>query len=177
MKGLVFTELIEMIENQFGLEIADEIIQKAELPHQGAYTGVGTYPHSEMVLLVQNLSESTGIATAELYQVYGEYLFGRFRTIYGHFFNDNLTALDFLESIDKHIHKEVLKLYPDAELPEFKTIEKSDKKMIMVYKSERKMSDFALGLIRGCMKYFKETVKIERKQLSDIEVEFTILKV
>ena len=176
MKGLVFTELIDMIEDKFGLEIADAMIEKAALPHNGAYTGVGTYPHSEMVTLVNILSESTGISTSQLYQVYGEHLFTRFRALYGHFFDAKQNAFDFLDSIDQYIHKEVKKLYPDAQLPEFNTIEKSENRMIMVYKSERKMSDFAYGLIKGCMAYYDEKASIDMVQLNDIEVKFLIEK-
>ncbi|MFK8039680.1 MAG: heme NO-binding domain-containing protein [Crocinitomicaceae bacterium] len=177
MKGLVFTELIEMIEDQFGLKVADDMIQKANVPNKGAYTGVGTYPHSEMVSLVNALSESTGIETSKLYQVYGEHLFGRFRALYGHFFSDKMTAFDFLESVDHYIHKEVKKLYPDAELPEFNTIEKTTERLITIYKSERKMSDFAYGLIKGCMIYYKENVEIEMDPISETEMKFTIVKV
>lgn len=177
MKGLVFTELIEMIEDQFGLKVADEMIQKANVPNNGAYAGVGTYPHSEMVSLVNALSESTGIEVSQLYRVYGEHLFGRFRALYGHFFSDKITAFDFLESVDQYIHKEVIKLYPDAQLPEFKTLEKTEEKLVTIYKSERKMSDFAYGLIKGCMAYYKENVEINMAPISETEMKFTILKV
>ncbi len=176
MKGLVFTELIDLIEDKFGLKVADDVIQEANLPNKGAYTGVGTYPHSEMVSLVNALSKSTGIDVPALYQVYGEHLFTRFQVLYSQFFKSQLSAFDFLDSIDQHIHKEVLKLYPDAQLPEFTTVEKTDSKMVMIYRSERKMSDFAYGLIKGCMRYYNEAVDIKMTNLEADKVEFIITK-
>ena len=32
MKGIVFTEFLEMVEDQFGLETVDDIIEAADLP-------------------------------------------------------------------------------------------------------------------------------------------------
>ena len=60
MKGIVFAEFIELVEDKFGFEIADEIIEESNLPSGGSYTSVGTYDHREMLELVTHLSEKTG---------------------------------------------------------------------------------------------------------------------
>ena len=52
MKGVVFTEFVEMVEARFGLPMLDRIIEAAQLPSGGAYSAVGTYDHGEMVQLV-----------------------------------------------------------------------------------------------------------------------------
>ncbi len=52
MKGMVFTEFLEMVEDRFSPEIADRIITASDLRSGGAYTAVGTYEHSEMIQLV-----------------------------------------------------------------------------------------------------------------------------
>ena len=44
MKGLVFTEFIEMMENDFGFEVADRVIENSDTISKGVFTGVGTYP-------------------------------------------------------------------------------------------------------------------------------------
>ena len=43
MKGIVFTEFLEMVEEKYGLEMVDDIIENANLQSHGAYTSVGTY--------------------------------------------------------------------------------------------------------------------------------------
>ena len=88
MKGVVFTEFLEMVEDRFSPEMADRIIEGAELPSGGVYTAVGTYDHSEMIQLVSCLSEETGIASAELVRSFGMYLFGRFHTMFPKYFED-----------------------------------------------------------------------------------------
>ena len=45
MKGVIFTEFLEMVESHFSPEMADRIITAARLPSGGAYTAVGTYDH------------------------------------------------------------------------------------------------------------------------------------
>ena len=60
MKGIVFVEFIEMIENDFSIEMSDRLIEMSDLPSNGIYTSVGTYAPEEMITLVGNLSALTG---------------------------------------------------------------------------------------------------------------------
>ena len=71
-------------------------------------------------------------------------------------------AFDILSEIDNKIHVEVLKLYPEAELPNFSIEKHTTEEMIMIYTSIRKMSSFAEGLIQGCLSHFKENAIIEK---------------
>ena len=76
MKGIIFTEFLGLIEEKFGLNMVNTIIDQSELPSNGIYTAVGTYSFSEMLSLLTNLSQETGIATDDLLQVYAEHFFG-----------------------------------------------------------------------------------------------------
>src|SRR5688500_10275861 len=96
MKGVVFTEFIDMVENRFSLEMAERIISKCDLPSGGAYTAVGTYDHREMVALVAALSNETDTPVPTLLHVYGEHLFGRFVALFPQFFHESGKALEFL---------------------------------------------------------------------------------
>jgi len=46
MKGIVFTEFLELVENKFGLEMLDAIIEASNLESEGVYTRIGTYNFS-----------------------------------------------------------------------------------------------------------------------------------
>jgi Haem-NO-binding len=165
MKGMIFTQLLEMIEDQFSPELADRIIGACDLPSGGAYTAVGTYDHHEMGQLVTQLSQETGIAVPDLLRSFGKHLFGRFVATYPHFFVGIQSAFGFLESIERYIHVEVRKLYPNAELPSF-TCTSQPGQLTMVYRSPRAFADLAEGLIRGCTEHFGEHVEIQRDDLS-----------
>ena len=75
MKGIVFTEFIEMVEAEFGFKTAQTIIEKSNLESGGAYTSIGTYNHSEMIELVSNLAIETNSNVKDLLLEYGKYLF------------------------------------------------------------------------------------------------------
>ena len=166
MKGIVFSEFMEMVEGHFGYEMADQIVVPEQLPSGGVYTAVGAYDHKEMVTLVSNLSTHSGTPVPDLLYAFGKHLFERFTVGYPVFFERVSDAFDFLYGIEDHIHVEVKKLYPDAELPRFTVERPSKDHLIMVYHSSRGMADLALGLITGCIEYFKEDIQVEREDLN-----------
>jgi hypothetical protein len=178
MKGIVFTEFLEMVEEKFGYEVVDEIISKSELKSNGVYTSIGTYASKEMVSLVNHLHQKTQIDLNVLYEVFGEYLFNSLMRAYGHMFVDITDSFQMLKAVDQHIHVQVVKLYPDAELPKFEVDQLDDKTLKMIYSSERRMSDLAVGLIKGCLKHFNENAHISKRPLVDDGkiVEFIIVK-
>jgi hypothetical protein len=167
MKGVVFTEFLEMVESKFSADVADQILEESDLPSGGIYTTVGTYDHDEMVSLVEALGKHTGMSTPELLRAFGEYLFGRFEAGYPAFFESTNSALEFLSKVDDYIHVEVRKLYPDAELPSFDCHSPRSGCLEMTYKSTRPFATLAEGLIRGCIAHYGQAVDMEIEDLSD----------
>lgn len=176
MKGIVFTEFLEMVEQNYGYAMVDGIIDENELPSGGTYTSIGTYSHTEMISLLSSLSNKTNTQISTLLHAFGRYIFDTFLSSYPVFFEGIEHGFDFLESIDNHIHVEVKKLYPDATLPSFQTSH-TNGKMEMIYHSDKKMSDFALGLIEKSMEHFQHKVSIKKENIKDDGslVKFTIL--
>jgi len=166
MKGIVFSEFVEMVETRFGAEMADAIITGAQLQSGGSYTAVGTYDHHEMLALIGGLSGRTGMPPGELVRAFGAHLFGRFAELYPTFFDNVGSAFDFLARIENHVHMEVVKLYPDAELPTFDITRPDPATLQMVYKSGRPFADLALGLMQGCAAHYGEDIAIEEVDLS-----------
>ena len=107
---------------------------------------------------------------------FGRYLFDVFLKNYPHFFEQAGDLFSFLASIEDHIHVEVRKLYPEAELPGFESEIIDEKHMQLKYYSKRKMSEFALGLISASMKHFGEEghTKIVESKKDGAEVLFEI---
>ena len=165
MKGVVFTEFFRMVENTFGFEVADQIVTESKLESGGVYTAVGTYPATEMFALIGQLSKATGLNGAELQEAFGRYLFPRFAEGYPSLVEDSQGALDFLASIENYIHVEVLKLYPDAELPRFETKRIDETTLELIYHSKRRMSHFALGLIYACGEHFGTPLGVETETI------------
>jgi hypothetical protein len=167
MKGMVFTEFLEMVEDKFSPEMADRIIEQADLRSGGIYTSVGTYDHGEMIELVSCLSKETGISSPELLQSFGVYLFSRFHFMFPIYFEGVSSSFDFLQRIEEYIHVEVRKLYPDAELPSFACDTPEVGCLRLTYRSTRPFAVLAEGLIRGCIDHYGEAIDIETEDLSD----------
>jgi hypothetical protein len=167
MKGVVFTEFLEMVEDRFSAEMADRIIESSNLPSRGAYTSLGTYDPAEIVRLVSQLSAATGIAPPVLTHAFGKYLFSRFVALYPRVFDGIDSSYALLEKVEGTIHVEVRKLYPDAELPRFECNSSEPGRLTMIYSSPRGFADLAGGLIEGCIEHFGEKIDIQKEDLSD----------
>ena len=178
MKGIVFTEFLDLVENKFGLVVVDEIIQKSNLPSQGIYTAVGTYAFSEMLSLLKHLSEHTNLSIDNLLLVYSEHFFNVLVESYPELINTYKDPIEMLSSIENHIHIEVRKIYPDAELPTFEILEKKKDSLIMIYKSSRAMYYFGLGLMNKTFEHFNSSANIVMEKLKEdgTEVKFIINK-
>ena len=84
-----------MVEQKFGYKTVDSIIQKSELPNDGAYTSVGTYNFSEMGALVMNLNKETQIPVPDLLEVFGAYFFTFLASNYSHFLDRANSLFEF----------------------------------------------------------------------------------
>ena len=178
MKGIVFTEFLDLVEDKFGLEMVDKIIQNSNLESNGIYTSIGTYAFSEMLQLLQHLSTNTNISIDDLLLVYAEHFFAVLAQSYPELIESYKDPIEMLASIENHIHVEVVKIYPDAELPTFEVLEKTDNSLVMIYKSSRAMHHFGLGLMNKTFEHFNSTATIEMEKIKEdgTEVKFTIQK-
>lgn len=178
MKGIVFTEFLDLVEDKFGLEMVDTIISSSNLESEGAYTAVGTYSFSEMLQLLQHLSEQTGLSIDNLLLVYAEHFFEVIKISYPGLLNTYKDPIEMLSSIENHIHIEVRKIYPDAELPTFVVVEKTENSLILDYKSSRAMHHFGLGLMNKTFEHFNATATIQLNKIKadGTEVRFIITK-
>ncbi len=176
MKGVVFTEYLDMLENRYGFEFVEDLIDECNLASGGAYTSVGTYEDAEMVSLMVKTSEKTGEAIPDLQKAFGHSMLQSFAGKYGHWIEDCKSGFDLLTKVDNYIHIEVRKLYPDAGLPKFDHHFEDDKTLVMLYSSPRKLSSLAEGLIEGTMIAFGHGYKIDKKMVEadGSKVEFTI---
>ncbi|MGR5094508.1 heme NO-binding domain-containing protein [Vibrio maritimus] len=161
MKGIIFTEFMELVEEKFGLDVLDEVLEMSG--DEGVYTAVGSYDHKDLVKLIVNLSKKTNIDPATLQQVFGQTVF---KTLLNSIpenasIGSSVSTFQFIRHVEDYIHVEVKKLYSDAEPPKFHFISETETDMVMDYQSARCMSHVCLGLIEGCAEHFGESVKVK----------------
>ena len=176
MKGVVFTEFLELVETKFGIQMVDDIIKSSNLESGGAYTAVGTYKFGEMVSLLSELSKRTQLSIDDLLYVYAQHFFTVIQVSYPGFLKTFSDPIEMLSSIENHIHVEVRKIYPDAELPTFTVVKKTEDTLVMIYKSSRAMHAFGRGLMNKTFEHFntKATILVEKLKENGTEVKFSI---
>lgn len=177
MKGIIFSEFIELVENTFGLEVCQDMLDENE--DEGAYTSAGTYSHQDLVKLIVSLSKLTNISVEDLQKVYGKSVFTSLLGSMPELKISSKSTFDFITQVEEYIHIEVKKLYGDAKPPQFDLISNTEYEMVLDYISARCFSSVCFGLIEGCAEYFKENIEIEMKPIQEdgSHVRFTLKKV
>lgn len=173
MKGMMFTEFIEWVERTWSPDIGDDIIDACSLESDGAYTSVGTYDHREMLALFGALSTRVDEPANVLVKRFGQDAFAILAKSHPKTLVDVNSAFQLLSRLDDHIHPEVRKLYPDAEVPMFEA-EQGEDTLTLVYRSSRPFADLAEGLIQGCGAWFGETLVVERMEQQDGSTAFHV---
>ena len=171
MKGLVFTTFYEFCEANYGGDILDDVIQAADLPNDGAYTSVGTYSFSEMISLVTALSKISGKPLDATLEKFGVHCFSTWvKNWPSHF--DGKDLFDILASVDEFHEREVRKIYPDAELPSFRVVSRTEDRLVLGYRSCKPLADLAGGVIKGVAVHLNESVRLRHEPAQDAEDEY-----
>lgn len=161
MKGIIFTEFMDLVENKFGLQTLDELLDAAG--DDGVYTAVGSYDHKKLVQLIVQLSKETGIPAEDLQRVFGQSVFKNLHATLpkSSSLEHCKNTFQFVRLVEDYIHIEVKKLYSEANPPRFDFISESETIMEFDYRSARCMAHVCLGLLEGCASYFGESIAVD----------------
>ena len=170
MKGVVFTEYMEFIEDQFGFDTVDEMIEQSGV--SGVYTQAGNYEFSELFAMVSALSKITQKPLGFLVEAFAKNLFPKLITIYPKPIQSYNNTFDFIAHVDDVVHPEVKKLYPETELPEFELLSRDENELVTIYKSTKPLMDLARGLMMGCAAHYKENIEISYEMLPKLNNQF-----
>jgi hypothetical protein len=167
VKGMIFTSFLYLVEERYGLEMVEEIIEEAAPASGGIYTTMGVYDHMELIEMIVVLSKKTDVSVPKVTKTFGMYLFAELIAAYPQWIEGMKSSFDMLQKVDGFIHVEVRKLYPDASPPAFKCSRYTDNTMELIYESPRCLGDVAEGLIQGCAAYYGEKLTVQRESLGD----------
>ena len=169
MKGVIFRGFLEFTEQQFGDDYVEFLIHRADLPSLGAYTNIGTYAFEELVTMVSLIIKDKGLVLNDLLESFGYFTFGHLQKTYPQLVAQYNNSFECIYHVDQTIHKNVVKIHPDAQLPDLQAQLSEDQlHMTLNYQSKRPLIHFAIGLIKGCIGHFNDQVSI---QMSDHSIE------
>jgi predicted hydrocarbon binding protein len=164
MKGMIFTSLADMVEETFGLQMWQGVLDQCPSACGGAYTAGAIYPDEELLCMVSVLQKETSLPLDELLRKFGEYLFDRLVESHQYLIQKYTCAKQLLMALDIEVHRDVEKLYPGTSLPIIQVIEQSETSLTMYYQSPRKICFLAEGLIKGTANHFNEVITLTHKE-------------
>lgn len=154
MKGIVFTTFNEMVEEKVGIDVWERILETVNPESEGIYTAIEDFPDEELLAMVGELSSITGTPAIELVRAFGLFLFHALAVKHSVFVEGKPDFIEFLKSIEDVIHKEVMKLYPNPNLPSLEWEQPAENALTLFYKSPRKLCHLAEGLIKGAAEQY-----------------------
>lgn len=162
MKGVLFTEFLELIESEHGIELLDAVITEAspKLSTDGAYTSVGTYPHTELLALLEALLGQVDADLGVLLGAYANRLMAAFEASYADFFAAHKELFSFLMNVEGQMHAGVRKLYPEAMPPVLDVVEKSNQLLHLSYRSHRPLAVVVEHLVRAAALRYDTEIEI-----------------
>jgi len=166
LKGVIFNLLEAVATERWGEDAWDDILEAAGV--EGAYTAIGNYADEEFQVLLLKLPTDEPVDTRLRW--FGRSAMPLLAQRYPEFFVEYPNTYHFLLTINDVIHREVRKLYPDADVPVFDLEPSGDlaeggvRRVIMGYRSARRLCRLAEGFILGAADHFGEEVHVSQRE-------------
>ena len=171
MKGVIVNSLESLVDEKFGHQKWQEILEKAGLSRDSFFLAIDDVDDTAVMKVIQTACDLLGISQSELADEFGDYWVNTYAPrYYKVYYLGAKSAREFLLKMSD-VHRNVTKSMPNAHPPRFEYVPVSDNKLIMKYFSERGLMDFMVGLIKGVGHYYKENLTV--RQLTDNEVEIS----
>ncbi len=172
MKGVIALCLKEMVEEKFGREKWEEVLAQAGLPADTIFLAAEDVPDEVIMKAVWSACSVIGENIEEAADAFGDYWVNVYsQRVYPSFYRANSTARGLILDMDR-VHDEITKSVKNARPPHFEFEWKDPKTLIVGYRSKRGMMDFAVGLLRGVGRFYKEDIKVRKLSDDKIEVLF-----
>ncbi len=172
MKGVIVDCLKHLVVDNFGEKKWDEILKEAGYTEGKNFLPSDNINDDEFFKMIGETCKSLKISTEQAADLFGEYWMNKYATkIYSAFFIGKKSAKEFILDLDK-IHHITTQTMENAHPPRFDYDMKDENTLIITYKSNRDLIDFAVSLIKGVGKYYKETIDVSKIGSNKIKVVF-----
>jgi hypothetical protein len=156
MKGVIFHVVEQVVIAEHGEDTWDLLLERAGA--SGVYTTLGTYDDAELGAIVHAAADALGETAADVLHWVGVRAFPHLARAHPQLVAHHGTARALFLGLNRIIHPEVRKLYPDSVVPHFHFEAGADGTLHMTYESPRGLCHLASGLAAGAAAHFGETL-------------------
>lgn len=163
MHGFILSELERFTKTALGSSAWPEILVDAGLPDR-VYVAASTYPDHELRDLVVAATRRTGIGVDRVLFDFGRFLAPDLVRNYRHLLDPEWRTLDVIEHSERLVHR-ALAAGPqaagwDGEPPMRFTASRSERGLVVSYRSRRALCAMARGIMVGLADHFGENVSV-----------------
>ena len=171
MKGTIVKCLEELVITKFGKDKWEKALENAGFNKLTMFLPGADIDDSQVMKAVKAVCKTLSISLEQAAEAFGDFWVNVYSQNYYYSFYKNKTAKSLLLSMDD-IHVRMTKTMENAKPPRFDYEWKNDRTLIMHYKSHRGLIDFAIGLVKGVGKFYKENLKVTKLGPNMIQVVF-----
>jgi hypothetical protein len=158
VKGVLFNIVEDVVTRALGADEWDDIVDAAAV--SGAYTSLGNYPDADLGAIVDTVADRLSMSVADTLRLVGRLGFEHLAARAPELLATHSDWRSVLLSLDEIIHPEVLKIYPDSEVPGSDVSTDGDA-LLFGYTSSRNMCALADGLIVGCGSWYGTELHVD----------------
>lgn len=164
MYGLVNKAIKDLVTEKFGKDKWDQIALMSNFQDED-FVSMNSYPDELTYNLVKYSSQVLKADASVILEAFGEYwILFTAQEGYGDLMDLTGSSLvEFLDNLDM-LHSRMSNIMPHLEPPQFRTENKTENSVELVYMSKRQgMAPMCLGLIKGLGKRFKiDSLKVKQ---------------
>jgi hypothetical protein len=160
VKGVIFSCLKELAENEFGADKWAAALERAGLHRTTTYLPIADVDDETIMKVVDALCAELGVTQQQAADAFGRYWVCNYAPkLYGAYFTGVGSAKELLLKMDD-VHVATTRAIVNAHPPRFTYEDIDDDTLIMEYHSARGLMPFFTGLVRGTAEHFGETAVI-----------------
>lgn len=166
MHGLLFCQLERFVVTHHGPPAWTVLLGRAGLPGR-QYRRDEAYEDAEMHQLVDTAATLLNQPASEIQEAFGVFLAPQLLQLHTDLIQPHWRTLDVLLHTETLIHSTVRQRDPRAEPPRLEILQTGPRRLQLNYRSPRKLSATARGIIRGLATCYDETVRITERLNAD----------
>lgn len=172
MKGVIAQCLAELVKEKFGESNWEDALEKSGLDRKTSFLATQDINDGDVLKVIDSTCKVLNISLTQAAEAFGDYWVNKFAPrIYSAYYSNASSSKEFLLKMDS-VHSMATRTIPNAHPPRFEYIEQDDGSLIMVYKSQRGLIDFFIGLLKGVGKYFNENLEITKLDNERVKITF-----